>query len=79
MCAIKKGDVVQLKSGSPNMTVILTGGSHASGETVQCIWYEGGKFTREWFTEEVLDLANYPTDEVRTALKILKKAEAEGA
>jgi len=51
----KNGDVVQLKSGSPTMTIdtALTSG------TVRCKWFAGNDVKVEDFHEESLILAEF--------------------
>lgn len=39
---LKVGDVVQLNSGGPKMTVTLVGDSYGT-PTVWCVWFEGTK------------------------------------
>ncbi|MBL8649505.1 MAG: DUF2158 domain-containing protein [Sphingopyxis sp.] len=46
----KAGDIVQLKSGGPVMTV-----AHVSGDSVLCIWIEKNKTFREPFPPVVLE------------------------
>ena len=51
------GDVVQLNSGGPEMTVSFVGEkkfSHGNVLVVQCKWFEGNKFTNDVFLPEVL-------------------------
>jgi uncharacterized protein YodC (DUF2158 family) len=47
--SIKKGDVVQLKSGGPPMTVESTG-----GDSVWCVWFDGTKPMGKGFAEHTL-------------------------
>jgi len=42
---LKKGDVVQLKSGGPAMTIITF---HEDGDA-KCKWFEGSKVHEDWF------------------------------
>lgn len=47
------GDVVQLKSGGPSMTVKgFTQGDH--GPLMDCIYFSEGKYTEDTFPPEVL-------------------------
>jgi len=39
--SFKVGDTVQLKSGSPRMTVIVVGRSADGEEFVECAWFDG--------------------------------------
>jgi uncharacterized protein YodC (DUF2158 family) len=39
--AFKVGDTVQLKSGSPRMTVIVVGTTAEGKEIVECAWFDG--------------------------------------
>jgi uncharacterized protein YodC (DUF2158 family) len=41
--AFKIGDTVQLKSGSPRMTVIVIGMSADGKEHVECAWFDGSQ------------------------------------
>ncbi|MGA9057478.1 MAG: DUF2158 domain-containing protein [Terriglobia bacterium] len=43
MDEIKTGDVVQLKSGGPRMTVSEVGRSMGGVPTAWCDWFEGNK------------------------------------
>ena len=52
---IKVGDVVQLKSGSPSMTVTGT-----DNHTAWCTWYDFNK--NEWKTEIQFPLVALTTD-----------------
>jgi uncharacterized protein YodC (DUF2158 family) len=52
MAVFKKGDVVQLKSGGPRMTV--TGYSELGN--VICRWFSSGKSTEETFPDDALNL-----------------------
>lgn len=44
MPEFKKGDIVQLKSGGPDMTV-----TSVQGEEIWCIWFAGKKLETESF------------------------------
>ena len=55
---IKPGDVVELKSGGPAMTVEDIGNSGTPW--ANCSWFEGSKFTRETF--ELAALRIRPSD-----------------
>jgi uncharacterized protein YodC (DUF2158 family) len=39
--AFKIGDTVQLKSGSPRMTVTVVGATADGKEIVECVWFDG--------------------------------------
>ena len=54
MPAFKEGDVVQLKSGGPQMTIIVLDTS--SGEAT-CSWLEGRKPTEDIFDVVALELS----------------------
>lgn len=61
----KTGDIVQLKSGGPRMTVrgydmlaTLNG-----GPSVQCQWFAGAKLSSGHFEEESLNLCSAENDE----------------
>lgn len=49
MPEFKKGDIVQLKSGGPEMTVMHTG---ANG--IYCVWFAGKKLEEKTFARETL-------------------------
>jgi uncharacterized protein YodC (DUF2158 family) len=50
---IKPGDIVELKSGGPNMTVRKQGTSDQT--LVQCDWFVGdGEIKTHWFPKEAL-------------------------
>jgi uncharacterized protein YodC (DUF2158 family) len=44
----KAGDIVQLKSGGPQMTVERVGSSIAANALL-CFWFEGDKLHDQWF------------------------------
>ena len=52
------GEVVQLNSGGPEMTVSMVGEKNFShgGKVpfVHCEWFEGGKLRKEKFSPEIL-------------------------
>lgn len=52
MASFKVGDIVQLKSGGPQMTV--ADANLATGE-VQCKWFTGGKLNVGYFPPEALE------------------------
>lgn len=55
----KAGDVVQLKSGGPKMTVKQVGNSGMTGRlTVWCNWFEGTKLMSGDFAPETLKLVD---------------------
>lgn len=54
----KTGDIVQLKSGGPKMTVQGYEGIHA--RYVECQWFAGSKLSEGSFEEDTLQLV---TDE----------------
>jgi uncharacterized protein YodC (DUF2158 family) len=49
-----KGDVVQLKSGGPRMTVSNTGKDMFDNDMVWCVWFEKMKKFEDTFEPEVL-------------------------
>ena len=53
----KTGDVVQLKSGGPKMTVKQYTALASGGSNVRCQWFEGGKHQEASFPGESLDAA----------------------
>ena len=62
MHEFKEGDVVQLKSGGPQMTIIVL--DNSSGEAT-CSWLEGRKPTEDIFDVVALELSTkqQPTSE----------------
>ncbi|HYF47871.1 MAG TPA: DUF2158 domain-containing protein [Planctomycetota bacterium] len=50
MAVFKEGDLVQLKSGGPKMTVVLDQG----GGTLICKWFVGGKLNSGQFSADSL-------------------------
>lgn len=53
------GDVVQLKSGGPKMTVDKTGNAGMTGEpAVWCVWFEGNKKMTSTFAPTSLKKAD---------------------
>ncbi len=83
MIALKKGDVVQLKSGGPKMTVVSTGGGHEDG-SVQCAWHAKGEVNRTWFPDEALelphlDLSALSPEGLVTLQAVQRKAGVAGA
>jgi uncharacterized protein YodC (DUF2158 family) len=61
MMAFKIGDIVQLKSSGPRMTV--TGlGNEASHESVSCMWFDGKQQHHQGeFPPDALKVASEPT------------------
>jgi uncharacterized protein YodC (DUF2158 family) len=60
----KPGDIVQLKSGGPLMTVEQTGEAAMTGEsTIWCVWFEkaGSRHTRHEATFRPTSLENAST------------------
>lgn len=55
----KPGDVVQLKSGGPAMTVAAVGVG-LMGDRVACDWFEGKKKHQEQFAPESLQVPQQP-------------------
>jgi uncharacterized protein YodC (DUF2158 family) len=56
MPSFKPGDVVQLKSGGPTMTVETVGNHGMTGvPLVWCSWFEGKKRMKDTFAPEALD------------------------
>ncbi len=49
--AFKEGDLVQLKSGGPPMTVQNW---HQGQEKYQCVWFKGASRESGYFSEETL-------------------------
>ena len=52
--AFKIGDTVQLKSGSPRMTVTLVGMSADGKEVVECAWFDGSQRENGRFLTDAL-------------------------
>ena len=54
----KTGDIVELKSGSPKMTVSQYQDLGLDNEAnVQCQWFSGSKHQQAWFPEDALQPA----------------------
>ena len=56
MSEFKKGDVVQLKSGGPLMTVTADFPNHSQGPSMNCTWFHESKPFNETFVVEALKL-----------------------
>jgi uncharacterized protein YodC (DUF2158 family) len=56
----KPGDVVELKSGGPKMTVAKIGpvGLGGSKLVVWCEWFDGNKKNKDHFTPESLQISS---------------------
>jgi uncharacterized protein YodC (DUF2158 family) len=54
MHAFKKGDVVHLKSGGPNMTCSQI--TKVKNRRVECMWFAGDKLMKNSFPYETLEL-----------------------
>ncbi len=55
MANFKIGDVVQLKSGGPKMTVYeLSGGPGSDNFEVRCTWFEKSSQLSSWFVADTL-------------------------
>ena len=52
--AFKVGDTVQLKSGSPRMTVTVVGMTADGRETIECAWFDGTLRQNGTFPSEAL-------------------------
>ena len=52
-----KGDVVQLKSGSPLMTVAE---ARTSSGNVMCVWFDGNEKKQDYFAPESLQIYREP-------------------
>jgi uncharacterized protein YodC (DUF2158 family) len=61
--AFKVGDTVQLKSGSPRMTVTVVGMNANGQEIVECAWFDGTQRQNGTFPAEALRDA--PVSKVR--------------
>lgn len=51
------GDVVQLVSGGPEMTVAALDRSSVIGRGVEVTWFERGRLRREWLPRKALKVA----------------------
>ena len=59
MADFKIGDVVQLKSGGPKMTVYEFSGRPGNEDfEVRCTWFEKSSQLNNWFLANVLVLVN---------------------
>ena len=60
MAELKQGDVVQLKSGGPRMTIKGIGKYGLASQTNRalCEWFDGKKRTEDTFELFVLELAD---------------------
>jgi uncharacterized protein YodC (DUF2158 family) len=54
---LKTGDVVQLKSGGPKMTVTVVGDQYGV-PTVWCVWFVGTKREEGQFPPDTLELSS---------------------
>lgn len=63
MTDFKKGDVVQLKSGGPKMTIQNLGdyGPLGPEEGAACVWFEGTKPKEGIYDIAVLETASKPS------------------
>ena len=50
----KVGDIVELKGGSPKMTVIEIGTMYALESQLKCSWFAGRKNEHAWFPPDAL-------------------------
>jgi uncharacterized protein YodC (DUF2158 family) len=59
--ALEIGDIVQLKSGGPVMTVVMVDGENA----ITCMWYasQQGEFRTHVFPQVLLDEIEFEDDE----------------
>ena len=53
----KIGDLVQLKSGGPKMTVTKTGDAYVENPEYVCKWFGGRKLEQGYFPLDSLELA----------------------
>ncbi len=56
MSAIKKGDVVRVKSGGPRMTVDRIGKNISGKPAVWCLWIEGAQHYYGTFDPDALEI-----------------------
>ncbi|MNT05566.1 hypothetical protein D3C72_1401890 [compost metagenome] len=72
MSDLKLGDVVRLKSGGPNMTIIgkLDLYGYSSQPEVKCGWFEGsgGKKLEETFPPETLEIVEVSRSTTKVSL-----------
>lgn len=52
--SFKVGDTVQLKSGSPRMTVLVVARAADGREVVECAWFEGAQRQSGQFPPDAL-------------------------
>jgi uncharacterized protein YodC (DUF2158 family) len=52
MTDFQRGDVVQLKSGGPKMTVERIGSS-ADSNSLLCLWFEDDKLREKWASTNI--------------------------
>jgi len=67
MDELKNGDVVELKSGGPRMTIDLIG-HIGEPQTADCSWFEGGR--RHTGKFPITSLKSYVEQEVQTIKNI---------
>jgi uncharacterized protein YodC (DUF2158 family) len=58
---MNKGDVVQLKSGGPKMTVENVGRDATGDEYVLCSWFNGTDRKQATFEPNALEMAEAPS------------------
>lgn len=65
MVAIKKGDVVRLKSGGPPMSVdnvVAQAFTETPGWNAHCTWFDGPKPMEKWFDVDILSATTGDVD-----------------
>ena len=66
MAKFQPGDIVKLKSGSPDMTVegyeaLWAGDSSIETENVHCAWFDGKTMHKELFQQNALEIVKQPS------------------
>lgn len=54
MAQFKVGDIVELKSGGPKMTVTATPSGGSRTPLYKCSWFAGAKSEESWFPPDAL-------------------------
>jgi uncharacterized protein YodC (DUF2158 family) len=55
------GELVQLRSGGPVMTVEALDTGHGDAEdSIRCFWFAGAKLHKAWFSPATLAPADHP-------------------
>jgi uncharacterized protein YodC (DUF2158 family) len=73
--AFKVGDVVQLKSGGPFMTVVDPGTNEGGKVVVRCAWFDERKPCSNVFPADMLKIVDKP-DAKTVAARLARSASA---